>query len=69
MEWSVMVFTEQLARERTRSNLEEAKQLRYARRLRTLRRARRLEHRAERRMIEAWRRTAKLREAIEAADY
>jgi hypothetical protein len=65
-EWSVMVFTEQLARERTRSNLEQAEQLRYSRRLRALRRARRLERRAERRMIEAWRRAAKLRES---ADY
>jgi len=64
-----MVFTEQLARERTRSNLEQAEQLRYSRRLRALRRARRLEHRAERRMIQAWRRTAEVREAIEFADY
>jgi len=64
-----MVFTEQLARERTRSNLEQAEQLRYSRRLRALRRARRLEHRAERRMIQAWRRTAEVREAIESADY
>jgi hypothetical protein len=62
-EWSVMVFTEQLARERTRSNLEQAEQLRYSRRLRALRRARRLEHRAERRMVEAWRRAAELRES------
>ena len=63
------MFTELLARERTRSNLEEAGQLRYTRRLRTLRRARRLEHRAERRMIEAWRRTAELRNALESAEY
>jgi hypothetical protein len=69
MEWSVMLFTEQLARERTRSNLKQAEELRCLRRLRTLRRAQRLEHRAERRMIEAWRRTAELREAIEFADY
>jgi hypothetical protein len=68
-EWSDMIFTEQLARERTRSNLEQAEQLRYSRRLRTLRRARRLEHRAERRMIAAWRRTAEVREAIESVDY
>ncbi|HMD92888.1 MAG TPA: hypothetical protein VKG80_09605 [Trebonia sp.] len=66
MEWSVMAFTELLARERTRSNLEQAEQLRYSRRLRALRRARRLEHRAERRMLKAWRRTAELRES---ADY
>ena len=69
MEWSVMLFTEQLARERTRSNLKQAEELRCLRRLRTLRRAQRLEHRAERRMIEAWRRTAELREAVEFADY
>jgi len=61
-----MAFTEQLARERTRSNLEQAEQLRYSRRLRMLRRAERLEHRAERRMIAAWRRAAQLRES---ADY
>jgi hypothetical protein len=60
---------EQLARERTRDNLKEAEQLRYARRLRSLRRARRLEQKAERRLIEAWRRTAKLRSAIGLADY
>jgi hypothetical protein len=64
-----MLFTEQLARERTRSNLEEAERLRYSRRLRTLRRATRLEHRAERRMIEAWRRTEELRSALESVDY
>jgi hypothetical protein len=61
--------TELLARERTRSNLEEAGRLRYTRRLRMLRRATRLERRAERRMIEAWRRTAELRNALESAEY
>ena len=60
-----MAFTEQLARERTRSNLEQAEQLRYSRRLRALRRAQRLEHRAERRMIAAWRRAAELRESVD----
>ncbi len=63
------MLTEQLARERTRGNLELAEQLRYSRRLRALRRARRLEHKAERRMIEAWRRAVELRSAIESADY
>ena len=38
-----MLFTEQLARERTRSPLQQAEQRRYSRRLRTLRRALRLE--------------------------
>jgi hypothetical protein len=61
--------TELLARERTRSRLQEAKQLRYTRRLRALRRVSRLENRAERRMIQAWRRAAEVRSALETADY
>jgi hypothetical protein len=64
-----MLVIEQLAREVTRSRLEQAEQLRYARLARTLRRADRLEHRAERRMIEACRRTAELRSALQSADY
>jgi len=68
MEWSQM-HTELLARERMRSRLHEAQQLRYSRRLRALHRASRLEHRAERRMVEAWRRAAELRSALETADY
>jgi hypothetical protein len=68
MEWSAML-TELLARERTRSDLKEAEQLQYSRRLRALRRATRLERKAERRMIEAWHRAAKLRSALESADY
>ncbi len=64
-----MYVMEQLVRERTRSYLEQAEQMRYSRRLRALRRVRRLEHKAERRMIEAWRRAAELRSALESADY
>ena len=63
------MYTELLARERTRSRIQEAQQLRYSRRLRALRRASRLEHRAERRMVEAWRRSAELRSTLETADY
>ena len=63
------MHTELLARERTRSRLEEAERLRYSRRLLTLRRASRLERRAERRMIGAWRRAADLRSALESFDY
>ena len=59
----------QIANERTRDNLELAEQLRYSRRMRTLRRASRMEHKAERRMIEAWRRAAELRSGIESPDY
>ena len=61
--------TELLARERTRSRLQEAQQLRYSRRLRALRRASRLEVRAERRMVQAWRRAADIRSTLETADY
>jgi hypothetical protein len=64
-----MLFTEELAAERTRSNIELAQQLKYSRHLRRLRRARRLERRAERRMVAAWRRAAELRGATESVDY
>jgi len=60
---------EQLAAERARGNLQLAERLRYGRRLRTLRRARRMELRAERRLITAWRRAAELRAAADPADY
>jgi len=69
MECSEMHVMEQLASERTRDNLELAEQLRYTRRMRTLRRASRMEHKAERRMIQAWRRAAELRSGIESLDY
>ena len=59
---------EELAAERTRGNLRLAEQLRYTRRLRTLDKARRMELRAERRMIAAWRRAAELRGAAKPAD-
>ena len=49
------MLTELLARERMRDDMQRARQLRYSRRLRALRRAQRLEHRAERRMVKAWR--------------
>ena len=64
-----MHLMEQLVSERTRDNIELAEQLRYSRRMRTLRRARRMEHKAERRMIRAWRRAAELRSGIESLDY
>ena len=63
------VMVEQLASERTRESIELAEQLRHSRRLRTLRRASRMEHKAERRMIQAWRRAAELRSGIESLDY
>lgn len=60
---------EQLARQRIGDRRELAEQLRHARRQRTLRRARRMEDRAERRMLQAWRRAAELRTRLGSFDY
>jgi hypothetical protein len=64
-----MYAMEQLAGERTRGNLEMAARLRYSRQQRELRRARRMEQKAERRMIRAWRHAAEVRTRIESLDY
>ena len=64
-----MYLVEQLATEQSRSKVALAEQLRPARRLLMLRRARRMEYKAERRMVEAWRRAAELRGTLESADY
>jgi hypothetical protein len=64
-----MYRVEELASERSRSRIDEARQLRHSRQVSRLRRARRMERRAERRMIAAWRRAAELRDAVEPAEY
>ena len=64
-----MYLVQELATEESRSKIKLAEQLRPSRRLLTLRRARRMERKAERRMIEAWRRAAELRGTLESADY
>jgi hypothetical protein len=64
-----MYAMDQLASERTRDNLEMAERLRRSRRQRELRRARRIEQKAERRMIWAWRHAAEVRARIESLDY
>lgn len=64
-----MQLLQELATETSRSTIKRAEKLRPARRLLALRRARRMEYKAERRMIEAWRRAAELRDALDAADY
>ncbi|MGH3154506.1 MAG: hypothetical protein ACRDOB_27795 [Streptosporangiaceae bacterium] len=64
-----MRFFTELAQERSRDSVELAERMRPARRLATLRRARRRQARAEHRMVEAWRRTAELRTAMDLADY
>jgi hypothetical protein len=62
-----MSLLAELATEEHRRKIERAEQLRPARRLLILRRARRMEHKAERRMIAARRRAAKLRGALDSA--
>jgi hypothetical protein len=57
------MYTEELARERTRENIELAHELYIASQLRTLQRVRRNALKAERRLLEAWR----IRNAVEAA--
>ena len=59
----------ELVAEENRQKIALAEQQRSARHLLTLRRARRMEHKAERRMLEAWRRAAELRGTLESADY
>jgi hypothetical protein len=63
------MLIEQLARDRIQSNLQLAEQLRCGRKVQAVRRARRLERRAERRMVAAWRRAAELHSVIESVDY
>ena len=65
----LMTQAQELASDRARSAVELAEQIRLGRRLRMLRRARRIERRAERRMLEAWRKAERLRGALEEADY
>ena len=64
-----MHLVQELAAEESRSKIMRAEQLRRSRRLLTLRRARRMEDKAERRLLEAWRRAMELRDALESADY
>jgi hypothetical protein len=64
-----MHLVEELATQESRSKIELAEQLRPSRRLLMLRRARRMEYKAERRMIKAWRRAAEIRSALDSADY
>jgi len=64
-----MYQVEELASEHSRTAMEHAVQLRPTRRFLTLRRASRMERRAERRLLQAWRRAAELRATVEPADY
>ena len=64
-----MYLVEELAAEQRRSTMKRAEQMRPSRQLLMLRRARRMERKAERRLMKAWRRAAELRGTLESADY
>jgi len=63
------MLIEQLARDRIRSNMELAEHLRCGRKVQTVRRAQRLERKAERRMVAAWRRAVELHGVIESTEF
>lgn len=62
-----MYLSETLARDRYKDTLDRALESRQARRLAELRRAERQQERAERKMIDAWRRADELRAMLDAA--
>lgn len=61
-----MLLTQELVSERTRSHLELAEEIRWARRLRALSKARRAERKAERRMVEVWRTRSALEDIFDS---
>ncbi|HSZ38911.1 MAG TPA: hypothetical protein VK817_03040 [Trebonia sp.] len=62
-----MYLEETLARNRYSDSLEHAQESRRARQLTDLRRAERQQQRAERKMMDAWRRADELRDTLHAA--
>ncbi|HEY1703706.1 MAG TPA: hypothetical protein VGG75_28740 [Trebonia sp.] len=62
-----MYQSERLARERHAERLKHAEQSRKAQRATELRRLERLQQRAERRLIDAWRRADEARSMLESA--
>ena len=61
-----MYATEELASERTRSHLEQARLRQGTRTLRMLHRAERKERKAERRLLQAWQHADRVRGTLEA---
>jgi hypothetical protein len=62
-----MYLEETLARNRCNDSLDDAQESRQARQLTDLRRAERQQQRAERKMLDAWRRADELRDMLHAA--
>lgn len=57
-------LSETLAREQYQETLDRAHEARQVHRVRELRRVQRIEQRAERRLLEAWRRADEIRETL-----
>jgi hypothetical protein len=64
-----MYLVDELAAEQSRSTMQRVEQMRPVRRQLALRRAQRMERKAERRLIQAWRRAAEVRGTLESLDY
>ena len=64
-----MYLVDELAAEHSRAAMEQAERMRPVRRQLALRRAHRMERKAERRLIQAWRRAAEVRGTLESLDY
>jgi hypothetical protein len=62
-----MYMSQTLARDRYKSQLEDAQQARLARQAAELRRVERVRRRAERKLLRAWKRADELRTMLEAA--
>jgi hypothetical protein len=62
-----MYMSQTLARDRYKSQLEDAQQARLARQAAELRRVERVRQRAERKLLRAWKRADELRTMLEAA--
>ena len=62
-----MYLSETLARNRSQDTLDQACESRQARQLTDLRRAERRQQRAERKMVDAWRRADELRAMLDTA--
>lgn len=60
-----LYLSETLARDQYQETLDRAQEARQVHRVRELRKVRRIQQRAERRLLDAWRRADEIREALD----
>jgi hypothetical protein len=65
MQGEIMYLSETLARDRHRDQLDKAREARLARHARELHKLERARHRAERKLLRAWRRSDEVRTLLE----